>query len=258
MIDVWNSLVPDLFGLSHLTMNCHLSTHFVKYVRLFGPLHGYSAFNFEGYNGQFMRLTNTTKGSLMQISKRFAQMKSSTNSTHLFHDSAAHIDTIKTIEDGATYEFNQNELSALYEFNPRLPFKNVESYKRLQVNNVVYHSTSHTAKFSNKCSYHCVLSLNNDNVYARAERFFVIDGVYYLMYRPYEKIHGLLDDMIPPTNAELRTLFNERAYGNFFTYVALKPGLKVCEARAIVKKAIVIPDEKKLIFTPVAHKFEHN
>jgi hypothetical protein len=258
MIDVMNCLVPTLFGLSHATMNCHLTTHFIKYVRLFGPLHGYSAFNFEGFNGKFMRLTNTTKGSLMQIAKRFAQIKTSLIWNESFIENKADNEIIKTLDAGKTYELNNLEQSAIYNICPNLQLQTCRAYDRLKVNDVVYHSTSYKASSIKCCSYNCILSLNNVNQFARAEKFINVDGDYLLMYRKYERINGLLDGMEPPNNNLLLPFFNERAYGNFFTYVTLAPAIHCCYANALVQKAITIPDGEKLIITPVNNKYEHN
>ena len=44
-------LMPELYGESSCTHNCHLLSHLAKYVRLWGPLWPYSAFGFENKNG---------------------------------------------------------------------------------------------------------------------------------------------------------------------------------------------------------------
>ncbi len=49
-------LMPQLYGESSCTHNCHLLSHLGKYVRLWGPLWTHSAFGFESKNGHLKHL----------------------------------------------------------------------------------------------------------------------------------------------------------------------------------------------------------
>lgn len=51
MLSDFYHLMPELYGESSCTHNCHLLSHLAKYVRLWGPLWTHSAFGFENKNG---------------------------------------------------------------------------------------------------------------------------------------------------------------------------------------------------------------
>ena len=51
MLTDFYCLMPELYGESSCTHNCHLLSHLAKYVRLWGPLWTHSAFGFENKNG---------------------------------------------------------------------------------------------------------------------------------------------------------------------------------------------------------------
>ncbi|GBE87684.1 hypothetical protein SCP_1103610 [Sparassis crispa] len=51
-----------------LTINNHLSTHFAKFIKLFGPVYGWWLFAFERFNGMFERVnTNGHDGGRMEL-----------------------------------------------------------------------------------------------------------------------------------------------------------------------------------------------
>src|SRR6185503_13739026 len=47
MIFVWLKLLPIIMHEEEQTFNAHLLSHLNKHVKLFGPVHNYSAFVFE-------------------------------------------------------------------------------------------------------------------------------------------------------------------------------------------------------------------
>lgn len=51
MLITFYTLIPELYGDNHCTLNAHLLVHLTKYVRLWGPLWTHSAFGFESMNG---------------------------------------------------------------------------------------------------------------------------------------------------------------------------------------------------------------
>ena len=56
MLDDFYNLMPQLYGENSCTHNCHLLSHLVKYVQLWGPLWTHSAFGFESKNGHLKHL----------------------------------------------------------------------------------------------------------------------------------------------------------------------------------------------------------
>ncbi|OXA43283.1 hypothetical protein Fcan01_21926 [Folsomia candida] len=51
LIKEFSMLIPNLYGQSYCSFNVHLLTHAAENVRKWGPLWGYSLFQFENYNG---------------------------------------------------------------------------------------------------------------------------------------------------------------------------------------------------------------
>jgi hypothetical protein len=256
MIDVWSELVPQLFGVNHLTFNCHLMTHLVKYVRLFGPLHNFSAFPFESFVGSFCRLVTSTKGSLLQIGRRFAQYKMT-----LAWNKQSFIRTeiCSPLDSGFTHLLQPQHKLALQ--NSGVQYTEAECIfcKRLQVKNVVYHTYDYNFRKTKICSCICSIKSGDEEFFARIEHFIKLDGIHYIFYKRYNKVGHLLDDVPPPTDENLLPYFNNKQYGNFFTPACLGETMLCVEANAIIQKAILIRgDGDELYLTKVAHMFEHN
>jgi len=64
-------LVPDYYGVEHVSFNVHLLTHLVPSVRQWGPLWSYSAFFFEDANGKLLIFFHGTRGVAHQIFRSF-------------------------------------------------------------------------------------------------------------------------------------------------------------------------------------------
>ncbi|XP_072145531.1 uncharacterized protein [Dermacentor andersoni] len=61
----------DLYGIAHMTYNAHLLLHLVASVEVWGPLWNYSAYAFEGMNGQLVQLVNGTRYAGWQVVEKF-------------------------------------------------------------------------------------------------------------------------------------------------------------------------------------------
>ncbi|XP_077491795.1 uncharacterized protein LOC144102383 [Amblyomma americanum] len=61
----------DLYGIAHMTYNTHLLLHLVASVEVWGPLWNYSAYAFEGMNGQLVQLVNGTRYAGWQVVEKF-------------------------------------------------------------------------------------------------------------------------------------------------------------------------------------------
>lgn len=62
----------DLYGLNNVSFNVHLCLHLTKSVRSFGPLWAHSAFIYESFNGDLLKMIRGTQAVSLQICKTFA------------------------------------------------------------------------------------------------------------------------------------------------------------------------------------------
>lgn len=66
----------EVYGKEHLTYNAHLLLHLVESVEVWGPLWNYSAYVFEGMNGQLVHLVNGTRYASWQVVEKFCFLSS--------------------------------------------------------------------------------------------------------------------------------------------------------------------------------------
>lgn len=62
-----------------LGINFHGLMHLPKYIRLYGPCHKFSLFAFENAIGMYSRLITSSRGSLLQLSRRYIHEKMSSD-----------------------------------------------------------------------------------------------------------------------------------------------------------------------------------
>lgn len=70
LLKEFNDEAPELYGKQVCTFNMHIVTHFPDCVRNWGPLWGYSLFQFENENGKLMKMFSGTTKVGMQIARQ--------------------------------------------------------------------------------------------------------------------------------------------------------------------------------------------
>lgn len=71
LVTRWLKLLSHFKTVENQVYNAHALLHLPKYVRLFGPVHHFFTFTFEGLNMLYCCVPTNAHSSLMQIARRF-------------------------------------------------------------------------------------------------------------------------------------------------------------------------------------------
>lgn len=157
LIKEFSMLIPNLYGQSYCSFNVHLLTHAAENVRKWGPLWGYSLFQFENYNGILKNSFCGTREISTQIVNRaictqkvysLGEVEFLSEGAKQFHESLLEckrffknsysIDNCRLLGSKKLYIFSTSEKAKLkiigHQHSEGFSFKSCILYKKLFVN----------------------------------------------------------------------------------------------------------------------------
>ena len=191
LLQLFYSLVPELYGEEMCTANVHSLIHLVKFVKLLVPIWTHSSFGFENMNGILKRQMHGTRTVLLQIVFMMKMQRSL--SLHRTEESSSpeiekHIHIV-----GKVYKKHFSPIYALV-----LGKESAQISAKLKIKNIIYHSEEHER--SGALRSNSIISYSEDGIICFAdivpfatgnqpvaliEKFSVMKG-------------GILDDLEPP------------------------------------------------------------
>jgi hypothetical protein len=133
----------NLYGLNRMTFNIHALLHLAEYVRKFGPLHNYSLFVFENFNGILNKCITGPNEPLMQIVIRL----------NCYFNIELKNEYRRTVNEfNSKTMFNVNTRRKCTNTNKRFKMftyadKAYQSYTSYFINNVTICTADHSAKY---------------------------------------------------------------------------------------------------------------
>ena len=174
------SLVPELYGVQHVTFNVHLLTHLAASVRRWGPLSCSSAFFFEDANGKLLTYFHGTRGVAKQIFRSFIGGTHLRKLVQLYVTDSSAMNVIDRIVNIASVckhatKFGQNTVCLGFSSQRALTaaetvaIQNVigcshfsadkiSAYRRVLINGNLLHTESYSRSVRNSDCYFSVLS----------------------------------------------------------------------------------------------------
>lgn len=174
------------FGKECMVMNIHLLKHLAECVRNLGPLWCHSAFPFERNNGVLLKLVRGTTDVLLQVSSKYALLKSIVKTKENVNNS-------KNILLGKSVNINETSLYVLHlESHQELNWSNVTlfGHKRIKLSNKIYTSSMYTRP-KKSIDYFIGLKTEeigmakfyiefNNKIYVVMEQFEVVDNIHHI------------------------------------------------------------------------------
>ena len=255
-LEQFSVFYPTLYGSNNCSINYHLISHMVDYVKYLGPLWATSLFNNEGYNSTLLNSFRVgSKGLLKQCAERL-QMSSFTLQVYshmlsrmdksyscalaekiwrlqLFPESIRH-GKASTIE-----VFNDTHVFDSFTFIDTALFKNtfrnatLQFFDRIVVKGVPFTTCNYRFSCENRRKVDCFFYSREGNVFGRIDKFIcTTEGTYYAIFRILDVI-GTVDNV--NDNTSLPPIFYELAYLKRYSLTAKYSFL---ELRRISRKCL--------------------
>lgn len=232
MLCTFYQVAEDLYSPSICTANMHSLQHIVPLVRLWGPLWDYSMFGFENLNGYLGSMFHGTRKIVYQLSFQLQLLQTipfklcelaktespetqayidklfNKNRTNMIriHD---HCYAVGQIESSVIT--SEQVLSSIHNSGIKIVSNNqplsVQSFARLMLNNVMYHSTMYLRTVSRNncmCSYR---KADSSTGFGCIQSFHITSDVGFCLIAPFKVTEeSPITQLRPPRHASIRDI----------------------------------------------------
>lgn len=264
LVRVWQQLLPEYLGENGQTFNAHATAHLVHFVRLLGPLHNFSAFPFESFMGEYVRLVTSSNGMIEQVARRVLHekfmrrwvkcAKKSSNVSLRFiagkvfkkfavGHAVCLTEDLKLLAEPKNVTLTDDELEALQLSFCDFSGSEILSVSRVKVRSITVSSEANEIK-SNRCTHIGKFRDFTSFSYASIVRIVIWNGIAYGICKKFVVEGNIMDDVPLPCNNLLQDLWNEneyRPYGNFFHLVRSSSMMCVFPMSDFLRRCIVVP-----------------
>lgn len=281
LVSVWQQLLPDFLGDLGQTYNAHATAHLVHFVRLFGPLHNFSAFPFESFMGEYVDLVTSGNGMIEQVARRVLHEKFSRSWINRAKESSSPIiretvhkvfkkyvgarslyvsGTVKLPIEPRKVSLPADECDTLKLTFPDFSETNdVLTVPRAKVGSITI-SCATSESQSKKCTHIGKFRDSNAFSYAAVIQIIIWNGVVYGLCKKYIVVGNLMDDLPMPYDSLLRSLWEKdefRPYGNFFHIVKMTSSFCVFPLSDLCRQCIIPAGDCETLVEELMH-YEHN
>lgn len=285
MIAVWQKLLPRFLGDEQQTYNAHATKHLVHFTRNLGPLHNFSTFCFEGFNGMLSRMPTGPNGRMGQVARRYVQEKFVIHWLQKIKQLPSANELRKLVKESCkkefTFELQQKrygvvklmqapelaELSLRERMVVRSFFPDIQMPGVLSVSSVKVRSTLLRSEFSERngsfCTHAAKFSYQGGFLYVIISKILIIREKVFAFCKKFEVKHNFMDIIPEPKCKLIRSLWRKetvhfcKPYGNFFDVVELTSDYAVLPFDDFCCRCIIIPS-KPMVITEECMIYEHN
>ena len=238
-LELFYSLIPELYGEHVCTANVHSAIHLVKFIKLWGPLWTHSTFGFENANGILKQQIHGTRNILLQTVFMMKLRQFFSLKKNLVEEETLHQIEDQTFIIGKVW---RKELDEIYHHTVGASSAHV--FGRVKLKGVIYHSKEHERLGKSRNS--SVISfLENGKLQFGYILFFSLGGSPIALVEKFSIMDkGILDNLDPPELQQLLHQDIRTVLGNIIYQVkklSVSKQLIALPNTSIVNKCVLIP-----------------
>lgn len=233
LLDTWQLLLPNFLGENGQTYNAHIVQHLPAQVRQFGSLWSISEFPFEAFNGLYTRMIKSGKGIIQQLTRRvilskvaysWIQEHKGTDSSisgllkKLFPKSMISYDTEKSVELLDNCSSIAADVQSVLKGHFGLE-KSLSYALRASFNGYLFHSSLYYKKIRSQNASNLVILKDTETqsvIFGEIVVFVKCMLEIFVVYEKFETRGTIVDYVPPPSDRNLRNLYDQSLYGRFF------------------------------------------